>query len=377
MPPGSVLVLTARAGTGHLRAAEAISSAVGPAAPELTVEQVDVLDLAPSGVEAAYADAFEMLADRAPRVWRRIYRHTDGPDTGDSTWWSLAERFLFRGFRDLLTSRPWDLCVCTHFLPCQLAAGRPPDVPFWLVLTDFQLHRYWVQPAVERYFVPPGGAARSLRERVAEASIRETGIPVDPEFRSPPSRGRARSSLGLDPGRPVVLVMSGGLGLDIVPRVRAVLAGAPEEARVLAVCGRNEEARSELAEDADGGRLRVFGYVQGVATLMAAADLVVTKPGGLSVSETLAVGRPLILSRPLPGHEEGNMSALVGAGAALYADEDGGLTDAVRTLLGDRSALERLASRARTMGRPGAAAEIAREIVDRVSEDRAEAALGS
>jgi processive 1,2-diacylglycerol beta-glucosyltransferase len=368
-----VLVVSASTGTGHVRAGEALRQALEEREPRLRVRHVDLLELAPRWVRAAYGTGYEVVAARAPWLWERIYHRTDGEEQDRSRWGPLAHRLVFREFRRLLLAEPWRLCLCTHFLPCQLAAGRTGLPPFSLVVTDFTLHRYWVQPGVGRYFVATDALGDELRARAPGARIQATGIPVAPAFADAPPRAEARAALGLDPDRPAALVMGGGLGLGVEEMARAALASDTAGVQLLAVCGRNAGARARLeALGLPPERLRVFGYVGGVERFVAAADVVVTKPGGLSTSEALALGRPLLLARPIPGAEEGNTRALVAAGAALPAADGRALRQALERVFGEAGVLTGLAAAARRMGRPHAARAVAGAVLrERMAKDAA------
>lgn len=364
-----VLIVSASTGTGHVRAGEALRRAFAERAPSLRVEHVDLLERAPRWVRAAYGSGYELVVARAPWLWERIYHHTDGEARDDARWGPLARHLVFREFRRLLLAEPWEHCLCTHFLPCQLAAGAPGLPPFSLAITDLTLHRYWVQPGVERYFVAPGAMEGELRKRVRGARIHDTGIPVSPSFAEAPPRAEARAALGLDPHRPTVLVMGGGLGLGVEETVAAALASDTGGAQVVAVCGSNRAARERLgALGVPGERLRVFGYVDGIERFVSAAEVVVTKPGGLTTSESLALGRPLLLSRPIPGAEEGNARALVAAGAALAAADGRALREALERVLAPGDLRGRLSAAARRLGRPHAA----RAVVTTLLRERAE-----
>lgn len=373
MRRSDVLVVSASTGTGHLRAAQALRDALLARDPAARVEHVDLLTLAPRLVRATYGSGYELVAARAPRLWNRIYRLTDGDDADRARWAALAAPLLFRAFRRLLRSHPWRLCLCTHFLPCQLAAGGAGLPPFALAITDFTLHRFWVQRGVGRYFVATDALATDLRRRAPGARVDVTGIPVAPAFATAPSRERARAELGMDADRPVAVVMGGGLGLGVEEAVHAALATTPAEVQVVAVCGRNAAARERLASlRLADERLRVYGFVAGVERLLAAADVVATKPGGLTVSEAVALGRPLVLLRPIPGAEEGNTRALVDAGAALAGQDDGAMRAAFGRIFREPGLRERLAAGARRIGRPDAAASVA-ELVEREGAGRVDA----
>ncbi|HEX8274292.1 MAG TPA: glycosyltransferase [Longimicrobiaceae bacterium] len=363
MHSNAVLIVSASTGTGHARAAEALRGALADRDPGLRVEHVDLLELAPRWVRAAYGSGFELMVARAPWLWERIYRRTDGDDRDRARWGPLAQRLLFREFSRLLLASPWRLCLCTHFLPCQLAAGRPGLPPFALSVTDFTLHRCWVQPGVRRYFVATDALAAELRPRVRGARVDATGIPIAGSFAAAPPREEARRALGLDAGRRTVLVMGGGLGLGVEEMATATLASGVRDLQVVAVCGRSADARERLeALGLPPERLRVCGYVDGVERYLAAADVVVTKPGGLTSSEALALGRPLLLTRPIPGQEVGNTRALTAAGAALAAPDGRALRGAVEEAFGAPGLLAGLADAARRIGRPAAAADVAEAV---------------
>lgn len=355
-----ILILSAGAGTGHIRAGEAVEEAVRARAPARRVEHVDVLDLAPDWVATAYGDGFEFLAARAPEVWRGIYRLSDGDDDGQTRLWSMAARVLFREFRRMVRDGPWGRCLCTHFLPGQLVAGRPGFPPFSMVVTDFTLHRYWVQPGIDRYYVPTEAMASALGERLPGTPVHATGVPLRAGFRARPLRGEARRELGIGRDRPVLLVLSGGMGIDVAERAEAALSAPVDDLLVVAICGRNHAARERLeALDVPADQIQVHGYVHRMASFMAASDLILSKPGGLTASEALAAGRPLLLTRPIPGHEEGNAEELSSAGVAVTVNDPEQITRSVAELLGDPARLERIGDRAAVLGRPDAADDVA------------------
>ena len=360
--PG-ILIVSASTGTGHMRAAEALRMAAARLDPALPVEHVDLLELAPRWVRGIYGTAYEAVAARAPRVWKQVYRITDGEAEDRARWAPLAHRLIFREFRRLVGCGRWRVCLSTHFLPCQLAAGRSGMPPFALAITDFTLHRYWVQPGVGRYFVATDTLAAELRRRIPNARVDATGIPIDAGFAAAPSREAARGELGIDPARRMALVMGGGLGIGVEEAAEAALAATPDDALVVVVCGRNEGARERLAaRGLPPGRLMVHGYVNGMERFVSAADVVATKPGGLTTSEALALGKPLLLTRPIPGAEEGNTRALVSEGAALAGRNAAEVRSAFGRVFTEPGLLDRLSGAARRIGRPESATAVVRAV---------------
>jgi len=255
-----------------------------------------------------------------------------------------------------------DAVISTHFLPAQVFApsrrkGRDAFC-FGLVVTDFDVHAYWVQPSVDRLCVATEELKFVLAARGVPAErITVTGIPISGAFSAPHDRTVLRASLGLTEDRPVVLVMGGGHGVgSLEETVRTALSCGPAD--VLAIAGRNDELKAALEKLAapSGTRLHVFGFVTRIAELMAVADVAVTKSGGLTTSECLAMGLPMVVRDPIPGQEERNADFLLEAGAGLKANGAASLEFKLRALLNDRERLSRMSAAARSVGRPHAAA---------------------
>ena len=360
----AVLIVSAANGTGHIRAAEAVREAFVARDPTLQVEHVELLSIAPRWVRAFYGSLFEKMVARAPRLWKEIYRFTDGTRHNRAHWGPVAHRTLFREFRRLLRSGPWRVCLCTHFLPAQLAAGRWGLPPFALAITDFGLHRFWVQRGVAQYFVATDTMYQDLRRRgIRRTRIEVTGIPIAPAFSCAPSCETARAELGLAQDRPVALVTGGGLGIGVEEATTAALQATHPAVQIVAICARNEAARVRLcALGLPRERLHVYGTVCGMERFLAAADVVAGKPGGLSVSESLALGRPLLLTRPIPGAEEVNTRAVLQEGAGLCAATPQEMRDAFHRVFAEPGLLAGLSLEARRIGRPNAAPDIAAAI---------------
>ena len=368
MNPRNILIVSTSAGTGHIRAAEALRAAMLRERPDWNVVHVDVLALAPRWLRAAYGGGFELVAARAPRVWRGIYRFADGQNADRARWGSAARRVLFRAFNELLRSTPWDNVVCTHFLPAQLAArGNAATPAFTLVVTDFALHRYWFQPGVSTFCVATHELAAQIHARLPHARVAVTGIPISEKFSQPFDGRKLRSQLGLDVDGRLAVIVGGGLGIGIESTARDCIGAAPCDVQFVAVCGRNEAAAAHLRSLAlPRERLAVLGYTTDIERYLAAADVVVTKPGGLTCSEALALGKPLILTHPIPGHEEDNVRFLTQSGAAVSGCTPNDLQHAMQTLFGTGALLEQLGLAARSLGRPNAARDITSDLTIRL-----------
>ena len=341
----------------------------------------DVLDFVSAGFRTVYSDAYIQLVTKHPEWWRLVYNASDSaaPGSAGQRLRRLVERGNTRALVKAVQAFRPDRIICTHFLPAEIlgheiARGRS-SVPVHVQVTDFDLHPMWVTPGMAGYFAANQEvAARLLACGPVVTAAQVTGIPVMPAFDpgsdlgSGPvpiqSRAAARRDLLLDAEAKVVLLMGGGSGIGGLAAQAEALLELDQAPVVVALAGRSAAALAGLQGLAARfpGRLIPMGFTDRVPALMRAADLVVTKPGGLSTSECLALGLPMILSAPIPGQEERNADHLLEEGAALKAIDILALRLRAAALLGDPARLARMAAAARRIGRPYAA----RDVLDKV-----------
>jgi len=369
-----VLFISAPIGAGHVRAAQAVGAALRRMAPDVAVEFANVFDFFSPRLGKAILGGYLKVLDFFPQAYGAAY------GWGNSSRLALAGREAVSGFlagrmeRYLAESRP-DVIAVSHATPAglvaHLAARGRLTVPTVAVVTDFVVHRLWVYPQLGMYCVAHEGMRDYLAgEGVARERSVATGIPVDGRFAAPLGKGAAREALGLADDTPVVLIMGGGAGVMPMAEIVAALEALGRPLQLVAVAGRNEALRRRLAAEAAGLRhcsLQALGFVDNVDVLMAAADVLVSKPGGLTAAEALAKGLPLVIYRPIPGQEEANTAFLTAHGAAVRVDSALGLADLAYGLLdGGSERLAALGTAARSLGRPEAAEAVGRLIIDRL-----------
>lgn len=371
MPSPRVLVLSASVGAGHLRAAQAVELALKETAPDAAVRNVDVLQLTNPAFRHLYGKAYLDLVNRAPHLLGWMYDLLDQPHRPGSArdrLRLLVERMNLRKFLRLIEAEPWDVAVCTHFLPAELIAylrreGRT-QLPQITVTTDFETHRLWVNQPCERYFTATEEGARYLqRWGVPPADTRVSGIPIHPVFATPKSQAECRARHGLGADRPVILQLAGGFGVGPVKELSRSLLSIEQPVELVVVTGKNAKLKAELAETMEAGRhrLHVLGFTEQIDELMAAADVVVSKPGGLTTSEVLARGAAMVIVNPIPGQEARNSDYLLESGAAIKVNNPATLAFKVAGLLADEGRLRQLRESARRIGRPRAAYDVAAE----------------
>jgi processive 1,2-diacylglycerol beta-glucosyltransferase len=368
MPP-RILVLSASVGAGHLRAAEAVELALRQVVPDAVVQNQDVLELTNAVFRRLYGKAYLDLVNRVPHVLGYFYDLMDQPsrsgrNRGDRFRRAL-EKLNLKHFIRFLQEEPWDLVINTHFLPAEIIASLRRHKRLAMtqvtVTTDFETHRLWMNQPCEHYFTATAEGARYLQSWGVPASdTTATGIPIHPVFCRPKDRAECLARQGLSGDRPVVLQMAGGFGVGPIARLYTALLDVEVPLQLVAVTGRNQKAKEDLAKIKVPSRHRakVLGFTDQMDELMTCADVVMTKPGGLTTSETLARGAAMAIVNPIPGQESRNSDYLLENGAAIKINNIATLAHKLTELLSDPDRLARLKANARRLGRPRAAFDI-------------------
>jgi processive 1,2-diacylglycerol beta-glucosyltransferase len=354
-----------------LRAAEAVEGTLRLIVPDAYVESHDILKFTNAVFRRLYGQAYLDLVNRLPHVVGYVYDWLDQPsrtrkNAGDRLRLAV-EKLNLKKFEEFLTSQPWDLVINTHVLPAELIATLRRDgtlkVPQLTVCTDFETHRLWVNQPCERYFTATEEGAEYLKHwGVPAADIEVSGIPVVPPFSQPADRAACLAKHELSGDRPVILQLCGGFGVGPVEAIYQRLLELPQGLQLVIVCGRNEELKSALARISvpERHRVKLMGFTREVDELMACADLIVSKPGGLTTSEALARGVPMAIVNPIPGQESRNSDYLLENGAGIKINHPALLPMKLSRLLDDPDHLARMRENARRLGHPQAAFDVVR-----------------
>jgi len=368
-----VLILSVKAGAGHLRAAAAIEQVFQQTHPEVEVRNVEALEFTNPAFQASFTGAYNKLASDLPSVWGIIYQRMD-----QNTATSKSKKFA--ALVDRLNATPIvrmvrrytpDAVICTHYLPAEILGPLRRKgklaAPLTVALTDYDIHAMWIQEGVDRYFVATDEMAYALGEKgIGNAKVSVTGIPIMPVFSQPHLAPQAmRLKLGLRPEPPTVLLSAGGFGLTRVDETVAMLADVVDDVQLVALAGRNVKLEKALRAVAASrpGKIVPMGFADNMHELMAASDFVVSKSGGLTCSECLAMGLPMVIFNPIPGQEERNADYLLENGVALRANSAAHLVYKVRRLLTDPALLARMKSATRQVARPRAAYDIVETVL--------------
>jgi len=369
--PRRILILSADAGFGHRAAATAIAAAFEERhAGVCKAVIVNPLDHAAApGLLVAAQDDYDRMIKESPDLYRVGYQASDGALPVGIAEQALTV-MLYGVMRDLLAEHEPDVVVTTYPLYqaplATLGALLRRRTPFMTVVTDLvTVHRLWFHESAEACLVPTQAVAdKAIESGLSPQQVEITGLPVSPQLAMPVDRAALRAKLGWSDDR-VVALFAGSKRVTKLEPVIGILnhSGLPLELAV--VTGGNQELLDRLNADEWHQPAHIYGFVDNLSEMMQAADFIVCKAGGLIVSESLAVGLPLLMVEAIPGQETGNAEYVQNGGAGALVD---GPAEALMQVFHwvDRGgeALQAAARQSRQLGRPDAAARVAYRALD-------------
>ena len=371
--PMRILIATVTAGGGHLAAAAALDEAWRALRPKDTIERVDLVKFFSPLHRKIHADGYMKLVARAPELWGMIFTKTDDVKVARKLN-RIKELFPSRArtrFEKYVSEFKPDVVLCTHYEPVDalglMRRKQKTKSPFVVsVVTDFEAHALWMDADVDLYAVAAEETkARLVARGAAAENVVATGIPIAAKFAAKVDALAVRRSLGLRDDLPTLLVLSGGFGMGPVGKILSALDNVSQAFQTVVVCGRNEELRRELAAQDRKHPTRVLGFASNMHELMGVADLILTKPGGLTSSEALALGKPLFILDPIPGQEAANSDFLLERGAAAKVNRVEDLPFRIEQLLGSKK-LGEMAKAAKALGRLKSAEAVCNEVLARL-----------
>ncbi len=364
------MILSASVGSGHVKAADALARVMRSRPDVDEVFSDDSLDHTNVLHKQFYSTLYKKLSAMLPEFLGWWYETSDDPWVADKGRLlidlpqALPLINLVREFRP-------DVILCTHFMPAGviswLISNGKLDARLGVVITDFHFHAFWITRAFNWYFVAQEDDKIHMEALGLPADrIEVTGIPVEPEFGNPVDVKAVLERHGLQPGRPTILLVAGALGMSPATAVVRQLLQVDRDFQAIIVCGRNEEMQNEIVELLKDrpSDFRVLGYSKDMSDFMSVASILLSKPGGMTTAEAVACGLPMMILDPIGGQEERNADVLLEAGAAVKCTEVTLVAHKLRRLLDDPERLRQMAQNARKLGRPNAASEIARIVLE-------------
>jgi processive 1,2-diacylglycerol beta-glucosyltransferase len=320
-----------------------------------------------------YSKAYIDMVNRAPHMLGWLYDQLDKP------WQNERLRLAF----DKLNARPFvkmlqeynpDITICTHFLPAEIISWLKAKMRLScaqaIIVTDFDVHAMWLCHHCEHYFVALEETRVHLEQLgIPGAKVSLSGIPIDPIFALSKEKSAMRRKHDLDLEKTIILVSAGGFGVGPIQNLVSSLAELRHPTQLLVICGHNRKLKNRvdmLGAALPGDRplaVKTFGYTREMDELMAASDVLLGKPGGLTTAEGLSKGLVFVIVNPIPGQEERNADHLLEEGVAIRCNNLPTVAYKIDRLLDDRSCFEAMRSKALALARPNAAREIVSKLL--------------
>ncbi len=325
-PQKKILCVSVSVGAGHVRAAEAIVARARALGIEAT--HIDMMDHVSKAYKTAFTRSYTLLIKQAPQVWGLIYNSTN-KEKKDSHWSRLSKRFSHVNTKAFLRHvqeyAPTHI-IGTHYLPTQTLGNDRPDflkeVPISLVLTDYDKHALFVSNDINQFFV----ATEKMQFKLIEAGLKESqiivsGIPINTSFYEPYSAHALKKAYGYDPEVQTILVLSGGEGLIDLTKIVETLFRLPKKTTIIAVAGKNTVLAQKLNAMSPPPHIHLtaLGWTDELESYMKMADIIITKPGGLTTSECIVLQKPILAIQPIPGQEEHNVEFILEHGYGVVA----------------------------------------------------------
>lgn len=361
-----VLIVHATAGMGHVKAAESLEQAFKNKYPEVEIKRLDILEYTNKFWHWILKDGYNFVSARLPFLWLLFYSHYNKPDRQRDldllSKWAINNKY----YQDVIDFGP-DYFVATHPLPVKLLEAKErkfaEDLMIGTLITDFGYHSYWISDVVNHFFVASDYTLDTLvKNGVDKNKLLITGIPVEQKFLSSLDRSAVLEKLKLDLEKKIVLIVGGQFDFNALQTIiNGIKEKNPGQVQFLVVAGRDkalEQAlnKSDLGQDSD---IKIHGFVSNMEEMMSVADLIFSKAGGLTVSECMVKGLPMVINKVIPGQEEDNVDYLTQKGAAIKADGIDGIIAAVNELLSNAKKLEQMKKSAQSIGHPKAGEDIA------------------
>lgn len=364
-----VLVLYASYGGGHLSAARSINEFIEYNYPNIQTELIDCVKYINKALEAVTTKAYSEMAKKVPNAWGHIYKGADsGPISKIST---ASNKVMAIKLKKLLEEKNPDLVICTHPFASQMCSylkrkGKT-NVKIATILTDFAIHNQWVvgHEYTDYFFVSHLGMKEDLiTEGVDSNKIYTTGIPLSNKFLLEYDKSQILKNFGLIPGKKTVLFFGGGeLGLGKTYTFDLFKSFVKNDnIQIVALPGKNQKMKTHfenyVEEMGKENSVKVLDYTDKVAQLMSISDLVVTKPGGLTTTESLASGLPIVVINPIPGQEEENAEFLEKSQVAIWIKKDDNVEEILNDLFSNPDKMQKMKINARLMAKKNSTRDI-------------------
>lgn len=372
-----VLILSATTGGGHMSAANALKACITKNDPKNQVFLEDTLQWISPTLNKAVTEGYVYLATKTPKMYGNMYKTTDKDDTALTKVVNVATNQISRRLLPLIEKTNPDIIITTHSFSTEMVSmlkeDNVIDIPLVSIITDFAPHKTYLQYGVDSYIVSSNEMVSDMVERgIDRVKIYPYGIPIGEQFFEEYDKKKLLEEEGFDPNLKTVLIMAGSFGVTDILKIYHNIVAVKKDFQIIVITGKNEKLyetfdrylskiilKNALIEDGNNNARRLktvkhprkpkpskptklLYFTDQVAKYMHISDIIVTKPGGLTVSESIASHLPMAIYKPIPGQEEQNADFLVSKNMAVRLIKGKECTQTVENLLDDNGVLEQM-----------------------------------
>jgi len=366
-----ILIIYASAGDGHKKAAEAVYNAILDLNKEGDIKAVsiDSLNYTSKFFKYCYKVGYMVMIKYMPAIWGLFYYILDNRFffTLNKPFRRLTNAVNAKRLVRLMLKEKFDAVISTHFLGTEVISNLKKrgllSTTLINIITDFKPHLFWEGSGVDKYLVAADSTKKALAERgISQDKIKVTGIPIRKRFNNHLTKTEARKMLKADPDKFTIFIMGGGFGVGPIRETLLSLQDLDIDCQIVVVCGHNRKLFRVL--NSLKGEFRkpsyIFGFIRNIDEIMTASDLMISKVGGITVSETLSKALPLLTINPIPGQESRNAEFLSDNGVGFRLKSIDEINETIKALYNSPERRERLRSLIRRLSRPSAAEDIAK-----------------
>lgn len=373
-----IIIFYGSYGGGHLSAARSIKEYINLNYPDFQVDIIDCIEYINKALNKVTTKAYSDMAKNAHWIWKKVYYGAENGAVAKMN--DETQKLLSLKLNKLLQNYNPDLIISTHPFSSHMCAilkkKKKINCKIATIITDYAPHSQWLMyPAyVDYFFVAHDGMKENLISRgIRETQIKVTGIPLFNRFLAHYDKENILSEFDLAPSKKTILFFAGGeqgFGKDKVFNMLKSIIENFSNLQVIAISGKNEKMKKqfdELVEETNSSEnVKIIKYTNKIPELMSISDLVITKPGGLTTTESLASGLPIIVINPIPGQEEENADFLEQKGVAIWLKKHDKIEEELYKILNNPEKLHHMKINARLLAKKNSTKDICEILLEKL-----------
>ncbi len=364
-----LLILSITTGQGHHQTGKAITTYMEQNGHEVT--QLDCYEYFSPAIKEALSNGYLLSTKYSPKLYGKFYRLAEKMErkSSNTVLLQITNSIFHKKMEKFLEDYKPDVVVCTHVYAALLMTylkDHGTEYPTLGVITDFKVHPHWEVTKLDYYVLPNEYLIPSMMKKgFQKEQLLPFGIPIFEKFRTKADKKTAREQLSFD-DIPTILVMSGSMGYGNIAKMIKNIDSVDQNFQIITVCGNNKKLKKKIDKATYQHKVYNFGFVDNVDKLMDAADCIITKPGGLTVSESLAKELPMAIFKPIPGQEERNLEFLLNFGACMKISKTSPVDEVISQLFMDHRKIDVMLPNIRLIQKPASTQMLCEHIIKMV-----------